>query len=705
MGKPNAPCFDKNAIYLTSIPASLDFPTIRDESIPILDLYDDQDFFILAVSGISCRSIIFDSNDDDLINSNIDLNQKIQFLCDSDRYDPNLCFLEVNKYIEIANINIQTDRCRRYRIKITNLSFPTTTTTPAPTTTIEPTTPAPTTTSEPTTTTPDPIFGNNSANWEQKANWNNSAYGNTTSVGSNGRSSAYGTYDQSGNISEFIDNASVDSTIFVRGNNFSNYSIDSKSRISRQNTNANWQSPGIGFRVATLSNPLILNNFVFIGDTGNSPDTNGYGKVTYNYRINRYAVTNCEYVNFLNSTDPQGLNPQDLYPQNKFHIQSEYNIEPAINLDPFAPIGKKYSTKINMANKPVNFVSWFSCARYCNWLHNGKKSYKITSFLADAPQNYGAYNIGTITTGNTVLKQNNATYWIPNENEWYKAAYYKGGGSNAGYWSYATQSDTSPIAVRANSSGDGTLNGVIANASDYLCPITTESLWIYPLGYSTNLSGTNVYGSGADWVIQLPESATGLEGGYTILINGNFRRISGSGLDAKWGFNLTSTRIRYQDGTFMDTIAALFCVVTNLPNNSIYKDMTTAQVADFYHSATYIDFFNNHIYYPGNYVTPDHTSTIPTQVFASSSWATNPASSPVFLKSNAVAGRRIINVKFNKPVSNFPMESISLYWSWRGYHAYKPLSYWQANLPAVQYNGLAQNNNFIDDYRNKIANT
>jgi len=27
-----------------------------------------------------------------------------------------------------------------------------------------------------------------------------------------------------------------------------------------------------------------------------------------------------------------------------------------------------------MGNKPVIFVSWFSAARYCNWLHNGKPS-------------------------------------------------------------------------------------------------------------------------------------------------------------------------------------------------------------------------------------------------------------------------------------------------------------------------------------------
>jgi formylglycine-generating enzyme required for sulfatase activity len=48
-------------------------------------------------------------------------------------------------------------------------------------------------------------------------------------------------------------------------------------------------------------------------------------------------------------------------------------------------------------------------------------------------------------------------YAIPTENEWYKAAYYKGGNSgnlNAGYWLYATQSNTAPDNSLANAATD-----------------------------------------------------------------------------------------------------------------------------------------------------------------------------------------------------------------------------------------------------------
>ena len=43
-----------------------------------------------------------------------------------------------------------------------------------------------------------------------------------------------------------------------------------------------------------------------------------------------------------------------------------------------------------------------------------------------------------------ITRNAGATYFIPSENEWYKAAYYKGGSTNAGYWTYPTQSNTAP---------------------------------------------------------------------------------------------------------------------------------------------------------------------------------------------------------------------------------------------------------------------
>jgi formylglycine-generating enzyme len=101
-----------------------------------------------------------------------------------------------------------------------------------------------------------------------------------------------------------------------------------------------------------------------------------------------------------------------------------------------------------MGDKPVNYVSWFDAARVSNWLMNGATSSSSTET--------GAYTLnGGQTSGTAPAVNPGATFYVPTEDQWYKAAYYKGGGTNAGYWNYATQSDTAPTAVTAGITGIG----------------------------------------------------------------------------------------------------------------------------------------------------------------------------------------------------------------------------------------------------------
>jgi len=86
-------------------------------------------------------------------------------------------------------------------------------------------------------------------------------------------------------------------------------------------------------------------------------------------------------------------------------------------------------------NRPITFVSWFDAARFANWMNNGA--------TVGASTETGAYTLNGATTG-IITKNAGATWWIPSEDEWYKAAYYKGGGTNAGYWLYPTESDSAP---------------------------------------------------------------------------------------------------------------------------------------------------------------------------------------------------------------------------------------------------------------------
>jgi YVTN family beta-propeller protein len=108
----------------------------------------------------------------------------------------------------------------------------------------------------------------------------------------------------------------------------------------------------------------------------------------------------------------------------------------------------------------VGQLNWFKCARYCNWLHNNKP----TGAQNNSTTEDGAYTLnGAWNNGNAFAKNAGAKYHIPTENEWYKAAYYKGGSTNAGYWTYATQSNSDPVCVTANSVGDGIIPATGAN--------------------------------------------------------------------------------------------------------------------------------------------------------------------------------------------------------------------------------------------------
>lgn len=84
-----------------------------------------------------------------------------------------------------------------------------------------------------------------------------------------------------------------------------------------------------------------------------------------------------------------------------------------------------------------------------------KKFYDKSTYL-----NAGAYTVSLPET-TAPAKTAAARYWIPTENEWYKAAYYdpaKGGVGSPGYWNYPTRSDTVPSGVSADSNGNGSYN-------------------------------------------------------------------------------------------------------------------------------------------------------------------------------------------------------------------------------------------------------
>ena len=358
----------------------------------------------------------------------------------------------------------------------TPTNTPTPTITPTATLRATPTnTTTPTVTPTPTkTSTVTQLNGYNSVNYDMKANWNGSTFGNITTVGSNGRASSYGTYDQNGNLQELTQKIGFMVSHMYRGGDCYGPGIDF--RIDNQNQAI--PSIRIASRVDN-SNPDNLDNFVIIDSPNNKPDNRIFnntnntiltlGQVNYQYAICKYPVTVCEYVLFLNSVAKTDTNELFLYS----------NSNPFFGMGAFITrTGENgafiYVAKLNMANKPMRFFTLAPCLRYCNWLHNSKPIGNQSAFTTED----GAYNLIALGPGEILYKpKNNAKYHLPTEDEWHKAAYYDK--LNDKYWAFATQSDEVPTPVTSNENGEGILGGSLANISNYICinsnPTTTAT--------------------------------------------------------------------------------------------------------------------------------------------------------------------------------------------------------------------------------------
>jgi len=226
-----------------------------------------------------------------------------------------------------------------------------------------------------------------------------------------------------------------------------------------------------------------------IGDINNAPDPRnmdnvpGIGSVSYVYDIASTAVTLNQYTEFLNAvakTDSYGL----------------YNTNMATELNSagIARVGENGSytyTVIGSGLRPVTYVSWFDAARFANWMANGQR----TGVQDGTTTENGAYslwgaNSGVNFTKNAINPNTSAatTYWIPSENEWYKAAYYEvvddpeSGEQIGKYWLYPTRSDTAPGNLigdaenQANYKSDGgvysvTQSAVYSESQNYLSDV------------------------------------------------------------------------------------------------------------------------------------------------------------------------------------------------------------------------------------------
>lgn len=219
-------------------------------------------------------------------------------------------------------------------------------------------------------------------------------------------------------------------------------------------------APSLAFCVAIALTCLMAAQSVAIeidtvpvGNSHNPADTRSsfwsVGAVDHSYRIAKTEVTHAQYVEFLNAVaknDVYGLFFQQDPNSSVYGIKRHgspgnfsYSVRP--DVPGKAPDGTAYS----FANKPVAGVSWLDAIRFTNWLHNGQGNGDTES---------GAYTLlGPYTTNfagasaipsniNAITRNPGARWWLPSQDEWYKAAYYNP--DSATYALFATGSSSMP---------------------------------------------------------------------------------------------------------------------------------------------------------------------------------------------------------------------------------------------------------------------
>lgn len=223
-------------------------------------------------------------------------------------------------------------------------------------------------------------------------------------------------------------------------------------------------STALGFMVAlglaTRPAAGVEYALVPVGNGNNANDTTGFGAVTNPFWIGKYEVTIGQYAEFLNAvaaTDTYTLYNANMGSDLRTAGILRSGTSGGYTYGVTGPSGTAPAGADSPGNRPITFVSWFDAARFTNWMANGQP----TGAQGPATTETGAYALNGATSGTgparAALNPNTGaapTFFIPTENQWYKAAYYSPllNAGAGGYYDYATQSNTNP----GNAIGSGT---------------------------------------------------------------------------------------------------------------------------------------------------------------------------------------------------------------------------------------------------------
>jgi len=172
----------------------------------------------------------------------------------------------------------------------------------------------------------------------------------------------------------------------------------------------------------------ITIDLTYVGNPGN-PDDDPPGDfvgggVDHEYYIGTYEVTVAQYTEFLNAkaqSDPYGLYRSSM---------GSGGFGGPLIIQSGSEGSYSYTAVSGKEDQPVRWVSFYDGLRLCNWLSNGQ---------GDGDTESGSYDM---SLGVFVQRQPGATWVLPSEDEWYKAAYYDP--DTGTYYDYPNGTDDVP---------------------------------------------------------------------------------------------------------------------------------------------------------------------------------------------------------------------------------------------------------------------
>ena len=195
-------------------------------------------------------------------------------------------------------------------------------------------------------------------------------------------------------------------------------------------------------------------------------------------------------------------------------------------------------------SRPAGNMTWYEAAAFVNWLNTStghQAAYNLSGVGSLSLWSSGeAWQAG----GENLFRHKDAYYFLPSEDEWYKAAYHKNDGVTANYWDWATGSNSVPDGI--DFSGDTTFDAVFFQGYNDSQPNDVSNVGLVsPYGTYGQSGNVQEWAESAfDGLNNSPSESRVARGGYWFdteqWLRPSDREIWGEGIQGSIGFRVAS---------------------------------------------------------------------------------------------------------------------------------------------------------------------